>query len=200
MGVEIGMSDGGAGGASSTSETASRSGGERRSERASKDKDGPESEEENYGEQQTRGARAPYQPSAQEIETHNMTHCPPRAWCDHCVKGQFKDQPHKTARGTDAESNVPRINIDYFFLKDDVTVTDTDHEQASIARTSMTCMCMQETMCHSVWDTRSSRRAPVRSGLLTKWLMTSLSLDWRMNESSSNPTKNRPSRTSRERW
>ena len=93
----------------------------------------------------------PARPTAKEIEAHNLTHCPPRAWCDHCVRGQFKDRPHRTSRGEDAESSVPRVNIDYFFLKDDVTVKDSEHEATATARTTMTCLCMQESLCHSVW-------------------------------------------------
>ena len=52
------------------------------------------SEEENEGER-PRGISCPRCPTAKEVEEHNLTHCPPRSWCDHCVKGQFKDQPHK---------------------------------------------------------------------------------------------------------
>ena len=34
-----------------------------------------------------RGLVPPYRLSAQEVEEHSLTCCPPRAWCDHCVKG-----------------------------------------------------------------------------------------------------------------
>ena len=32
--------------------------------------------------QAPRGARAPRRPGAKEVEDHNITHCPPRSWCD----------------------------------------------------------------------------------------------------------------------
>ena len=36
-------------------------------------------------------------------------------------------------------------------MKDDVTTETSEHEDRSTARVSMTCMCMQESMCQSVW-------------------------------------------------
>ena len=47
-----------------------------------------------------KGVKAPYVPSAKEIEAHERTHCPPRRWCDHCVRGQSKDMPHSTIRAS----------------------------------------------------------------------------------------------------
>ena len=82
----------------------------------------------------------PHRPSTKEVEEHNLTHCPPRAWCDHCVKGQFKDRQHRSISGDDAKSEVPRVNMDYFMLKEDVSVDATDHEERSTARVTMTCL------------------------------------------------------------
>ena len=110
-----------------------------------------EVESEEFDGQPPQGARAPYQPTAREVEEHNLTHCPPRAWCDHCVKGQCKDRAHRTVKGDEATSEVPRINLDYFTLKGDVTTETSEHEDRSTARVSMTCMCMLESMCQSVW-------------------------------------------------
>ena len=39
--------------------------------------------------------KAPRLPSAREIEEHNLTHCPFRSWCPHCIKGQAKDDAHR---------------------------------------------------------------------------------------------------------
>ena len=49
--------------------------------------------------QAPRAAKAPRIPSAREVEAHELTHCPPRSWCDHCVKGQSKDLPRTTIEG-----------------------------------------------------------------------------------------------------
>ena len=35
--------------------------------------------------QAPRATRALIQPSAKEVELHELTHCPPRTWCEHCV-------------------------------------------------------------------------------------------------------------------
>ena len=35
--------------------------------------------------QAPRAARAPLQQNAKEVEPHELTHCPPRTWCEHCV-------------------------------------------------------------------------------------------------------------------
>ena len=44
--------------------------------------------------QAPRVPRAPRTPSQQEIDDHEVTHCPFRSWCEHCVRGQAKDDPH----------------------------------------------------------------------------------------------------------
>ena len=48
---------------------------------------------------QPQSLKMPYSPSARERAEHNLTHCPPRRWCDHCVKGQSKDARHVTVKG-----------------------------------------------------------------------------------------------------
>ena len=130
----------------------------------------PDGEE--FGEQLLRGARAPTKPSAQEVENHNLTHCPPRAWCDHCVKGQMKDVPHRSSKGVDAESDVPRVNLDYFFLKDDVTSETGEHTEGTTSRKTMTCLCMQESLCHSVWG-----YAVRQKGAGERWVVEQLADD-----------------------
>lgn len=101
-----------------------------------------------------------------------MTHCLPTAWCNHGVKGQFQDRPHRFAHGADAESKVPRINMDYFTFKDDVIVEEGGHEDRSTARISSTCLCMQETMCSSVWDYAVSQK-----GVGEAWVVKQLADD-----------------------
>lgn len=134
----------------------------------SSDQHGPVLVEEGNEGERPRGIAAPYRPTAQEVEEHNLTHCPPRSWCDHCVKGQSKDQQRRLSKGEWADSSVARANLDYFFIKDDVTTDATEHHSSETARVSMTCLCMQESACHSVWDTQCSRRAPARSKSLSR--------------------------------
>ena len=45
-----------------------------------------------------RPRRAPRMPSAKYVEERNFTHCPPRTWCEHCVRGLAKDAPSRTVR------------------------------------------------------------------------------------------------------
>ena len=98
-----------------------------------------------------RAAKAPRLPGAREREEHNLTHCPYRSWCEHCVKGQAKDFPHRTVSGSLAESDVVRVSMDYCFLTEDVVSKDVEHETSTKSRVSMTVLVMAETLCRSVW-------------------------------------------------
>ena len=98
-----------------------------------------------------RAARAPKLPSTSEIDAHELTHCPPRSWCEHCVRGQAKDSRHVTVQGEFAESSVTRASMDYCFLTGDVSGKDGDHEVGERAKTSLTVLVMTETMCRSIW-------------------------------------------------
>ena len=98
-----------------------------------------------------RAARAPTLPSTSEIEAHELTHCPPRSWCEQCVRGQAKDSRHVTVQGEFAESSVTRVSMDYCFLTEDVSGKDGDHEVGEKAKTSLTVLVMTETMCRSIW-------------------------------------------------
>jgi hypothetical protein len=74
-----------------------------------------------------RAVRAPHRPTPREVEDHELTHCPYRAWCDHCVRGQAKDRPHVTLKGDLAESTVARVIMDYCFMTEDVKGEITEH-------------------------------------------------------------------------
>lgn len=95
--------------------------------------------------------RSPGRPSPREVEDHELTHCPYRAWCEHCVKGQAKDDAHSAITGEMAESSVVRVIIDYCFFQEGLTGKATDHEVSTTAKSSLTTMVMLETLCHSVW-------------------------------------------------
>ena len=60
-------------------------------------------EEEEQEAQVPRAIKSPYKPSQREIDEHDITHCPPRSWCEHCVRGQSKDSP--TGKSKDNSRN-----------------------------------------------------------------------------------------------
>ena len=94
--------------------------------------------------------RTPAQPTQAEREEHELTHFPYRSWCDHCVRGRAKDDPHRTVKGQFGESSIPRVILDYCFLSEDVQQPTQDKEGRD-AGTTMTVLAMVETMCLSVW-------------------------------------------------
>ena len=74
--------------------------------------------------------KTPATPSADEIQQHNLTHLPFRAWCPTCVCAWGKsDAHHDRHREFDG---VPSIHIDYYFLSDEVSDV------------LLTCVCMRE--------------------------------------------------------
>ena len=101
--------------------------------------------------QAPRAARSPHQPSQREVDEHEITHCPPRSWCDHCVKGQFRDEPHRLVTGEFAESSVVRVAMDYCFFTEDVAAEESEHIDKTTARVSMTVLVLVESMCRSIW-------------------------------------------------
>ena len=95
--------------------------------------------------------RAPRTPSQQEIDDHEVTHCPFRSWCEHCVKGQGKDDPHCVVAAAYADSSVVRVSMDYCFFTEGAKATETDHEDSTKATVSMTVMLMVESLFRSMW-------------------------------------------------
>ena len=71
--------------------------------------------------------KAPGTPSQKEVEEHELTHCPFRSWCDHCVKGQAKDGRHSLVTGELGESSVVRVIMDYCFFQEDVKHEESEH-------------------------------------------------------------------------
>ena len=101
---------------------------------------------------QPRMVTSPRTPTQRERDEHDLTHCPPRSWCDHCVRGQAKDDPHRlVCEPCYKDSSVTRISMDYAFLKEDTTVKETEHDESVLARMSMTILVMTETLCGSIW-------------------------------------------------
>ena len=79
--------------------------------------DGDLAGEEDSGEVQvSRGIGQPRLPSERERRDHEKTHCPYRCWCEHCVRGHGSEYRHSTVVGTNADSEVPRVILDYCFF------------------------------------------------------------------------------------
>ena len=95
--------------------------------------------------------RNPAMPTAVERALHEITHWPFRDWCPVCVKSRGLGQAHRSIKPEDAESDVPRVAMDYGFIKEDQTITEDEHGTGITARVCMTILVMVETMCNSVW-------------------------------------------------
>ena len=65
------------------------------------------------------GSRAPVKvadpklPSAEEVETHNLTHLTYRSWCPHCVRGTGKTMDHRRAG---RPKMIPELHVDHCFM------------------------------------------------------------------------------------
>ena len=101
--------------------------------------------------QASRRANQPRKPSAEEMRIHNLTHCPYRSWCEHCVRGQGSEYKHSTVIGPNAGNEIPRVIMDYCFLTEGVQKKSDEHKDEEVAATSMTALVMKETLCGSVW-------------------------------------------------
>ena len=71
-------------------------------------------------------APTPQRVSKQEREEHNLTHCPFRAWCRHCVRGRGQSQGHHKVPSDEAITKVPRISMDYHFMSKEDERVDND--------------------------------------------------------------------------
>ena len=108
------------------------------------DEDGAEIEA-----QAQRIATGPAQPTAAEIEEHELNgHAQFRSWCRACVLGRAKDAPSSRVRGVFAEAVLPRVRMDYCFLTDEGERSS--EEGATQESASITCAGMHESLCDSV--------------------------------------------------
>ena len=63
------------------------------------------------------GRRQPNEPTEAERLAHNRTHIPFADWCESCVRGRGRDDPHR-ARQDHVEGNpIPVVQCDYCFFK-----------------------------------------------------------------------------------
>ena len=90
--------------------------------------------------------RDPGLPTQKQREEHDATHLPYRSWCSHCVRGSGRDTPSRKIKGEMAQSEVPRIHLDYCFFTE-----NGKNEQGEEERTSLTTLVMKESECKSLW-------------------------------------------------
>jgi hypothetical protein len=98
-----------------------------------------------------RVAREPGAPRKQDRAVHNVTHCPYRSWCKHCVRGRATGAQHRSIVGEAKESQVARVMMGYGFLKKGDTREGDEHGASSKAEWGMTILVMLGTICTSVW-------------------------------------------------
>ena len=58
----------------------------------------------------------PYEPTKEECQSHEATHCPFRAWCEICVKAKSPDGEHTKQLGN--AEHIPVIEFDHAFATD----------------------------------------------------------------------------------
>ena len=58
----------------------------------------------------------PYEPTKEERQSHEATHCPFRAWCEICVKAKSPDGKHTKQLGN--AEHILVMEFDYAFAKD----------------------------------------------------------------------------------
>jgi hypothetical protein len=66
-------------------------------------------------------ARIPDKPSQKEIDEHETTHLPFQAWCQDCVSGRAKENPHWQQKDKQEKENADTgetiVQVDFMFLK-----------------------------------------------------------------------------------
>ncbi len=66
-------------------------------------------------------APVPGQPTAREVEAHNIAHKPYRAWCESCVRDRGRNADHKRL-AAEREHLIDTVSIAYdFFGEQDQT-------------------------------------------------------------------------------
>ena len=53
-------------------------------------------------------------PTPEEVERHMVKHIPFREWCQNCVAGKSKTDPH--LKGGKDEKAIPKISLDYMYM------------------------------------------------------------------------------------
>ena len=74
----------------------------------------------------------------EERRLHDLTHCPARPWCKHCVYGAAAEYPHRTVLGEISKSEVPRVMLDYCLFKENGSRIADEHTEKEEATRSST--------------------------------------------------------------
>ena len=84
-------------------------------------------------------------PTAEEVETHNLTHLPHRSWCPICVKARGKEDGHFRSKDS-KEGRKPTVSFDYKSFGQDGD--EDDKVQSIVVRDNLTktiythqCVC-----------------------------------------------------------
>ena len=80
------------------------------------DEEGPGEEAECEEAEQVKYRKTEDEPTAREVEEHNMDHAVFRSWCPHCVKGKASAYGHRARE--DKDQGIPRVCVDYVYMDD----------------------------------------------------------------------------------
>ena len=61
----------------------------------------------------------PEKPDAETVLAHELTHAKFEPWCFECVLGKAVDRQHPTQQPSGKDPEIPVIQVDYHFMKDD---------------------------------------------------------------------------------
>ena len=78
---------------------------------------------------------APTRPTRKEFEEHVVSHFPFWSWCEACVRGKAKANPHRKIDHTD--ETTPVVTVDYCFMNsrtDDVVLDEKTHAPILVVR------------------------------------------------------------------
>lgn len=70
-------------------------------------------EDATFEKRELRKMPSPCRPSQEEVDKHNLTHCPYRSWCRHCVRGRGVEMARSLSNGVPGE--VPEFSFDFCF-------------------------------------------------------------------------------------
>ena len=76
-----------------------------------------------------RQVSTPEQPTRREIEEHELTHYPYKAWCKFCVQGRAICDPHRRLDDDESmleknENAVTTRSVDYGYLNEDMEINE----------------------------------------------------------------------------
>ena len=68
-----------------------------------------------------RAVPSPWEPSADIVARHNLTHLPYQNWCPHCVAARKNNMAHQNLAGKSASRALPLLVLDYCYLRENST-------------------------------------------------------------------------------